>query len=78
MHMNVTSRHASGLWVCSWIKNECRFPFHDYGPFRLLDRKELVVELVMKLTNFARKNLLTRMMKHKGCQRARRHLNYNR
>ncbi|CAN1773609.1 hypothetical protein LINPERHAP1_LOCUS12588, partial [Linum perenne] len=56
MHMNVTSRHASGLWVCSWIKNECRFPFNDYGPFRLLDRKELVVELVMELTNFARKN----------------------
>ncbi|CAN1799146.1 hypothetical protein LINPERHAP1_LOCUS22021 [Linum perenne] len=77
MHMNVT-RHASGLWVCSWIKNECRFPFHDYGPFRLLDRKELVVELVMELTNFARKKLLTRLMKHKACERARRHLDYNR
>ncbi|CAN1774857.1 hypothetical protein LINPERHAP1_LOCUS13116 [Linum perenne] len=77
MHMNVTSRHASGLWVCWWIKNECRFPFHDYSPFRLLDRKELVVELVMELTNFARKNLLTRMMKHKGCERTQRHLNYN-
>ncbi|CAN1837924.1 hypothetical protein LINPERHAP1_LOCUS35260 [Linum perenne] len=76
--MQLENKHASGLWVCSWIKNECRFPFHDYGPFRLIDRKELVVELVMELTNFARKKLLTRLMKHKTCERARRHLDYNR
>ncbi|CAN1346844.1 hypothetical protein LINPERPRIM_LOCUS40892 [Linum perenne] len=105
--MQLENKHASGLWVCSWIKNECRFPFHDYGvsiifhsirscnfdiqyvlyifqtmlclqPFRLIDRKELVVELVMELTNFKRKKLLTRLMKHKTCERARRHLDYNR
>ncbi|CAN1148540.1 hypothetical protein LINPERPRIM_LOCUS38167 [Linum perenne] len=29
--MRLQNKHASELWVCSWIKNECRFPFNDYG-----------------------------------------------
>ncbi|CAN1752343.1 hypothetical protein LINPERHAP1_LOCUS4686, partial [Linum perenne] len=53
-------RSDSGLWVCSWIAVDSKHLFSKFGPYVLVNRKELLVDMVMAFENFERKNVLTR------------------
>ncbi|CAN1760889.1 hypothetical protein LINPERHAP1_LOCUS7697, partial [Linum perenne] len=52
-------RYDSGLWVCSWIAVDSKNLFSKFGPYVLVNRKELLVDMVMAFENFERKNVLT-------------------
>ncbi|CAN1332292.1 hypothetical protein LINPERPRIM_LOCUS35662 [Linum perenne] len=75
-------RYDSGLWVCSWIAIDSKYLFSKFGPYYLVNRKELAVDLVMAFENSERKNVLTRadaykILKSRGVKNVRRYLDFD-
>ncbi|CAN1178279.1 hypothetical protein LINPERHAP2_LOCUS33580 [Linum perenne] len=76
------TRYDSGLWVCSWIAIDSKCLFSKFGPYNLVNRKELAVDLVMAFENFERTNVLTRadaykILKSRGVKHVRRYLDFD-
>ncbi|CAN1272600.1 hypothetical protein LINPERPRIM_LOCUS14639 [Linum perenne] len=74
-------RSDSGLWVCSRIAVDSKHLFSKFGPYVLVNRKELLVDMVMAFENFERKNVLTRadaykILKSRGVKHVRRYIDF--